>query len=99
LRALGMPVGILFASIWRTFAASTFMAVGLYWMLGSPFEGYLPRPAWLLAAAIGVGAVLYIAGLFGLWWVSGRPASAESIVLNRAHAALRTLVPGLSTKP
>ena len=42
-----------------------------------------------LAATGLVFGVIYVAALYGMWWVSGRPAGLESFVLDKAAALLR----------
>ncbi|UDF32283.1 UNVERIFIED_ORG: oligosaccharide flippase family protein (plasmid) [Roseateles sp. XES5] len=42
-----------------------------------------------LAATGLVFGVIYVVSLYGMWWVSGRPAGLESFVLDKAAALLR----------
>lgn len=95
LRYMTMPAVDLLAVTWRIVVATAVMTAGLFWMLGPPFGSSKVHPPWMLAASIFSGAALYIASLFGLWWLSGRPPGAEASVLNRATAILRVMSPRL----
>jgi O-antigen/teichoic acid export membrane protein len=69
-------------AIWRTLAATIVMAAGVSAFLWAwPFDDGAAGRAVALVIAIGIGGVLYIGSLLGLWVLSGRPAGPEDHAL------------------
>jgi O-antigen/teichoic acid export membrane protein len=88
-RALKLPVLTVMAQLWRPAVAG----IGMFLAVDALVHGLgvtggalslLPR----LLAAAAVGTASYAALLLGLWALSGRPESAESVVLGEIRARL-----------
>lgn len=86
----------LLAAIWRPLAASLAMAAVL-WALGlgwasAPLVGSTMAAIRSLAAAAGLGVLVFTATLAACWWLSGRPQGAETDLLGlirRSTAGIR----------
>lgn len=77
-------LGDLARAAWRPAAASAALAVVVAWTRTAlPWP---PLPA--LAIEVLIGGATFTATLLGLWWLSGRPQSAEALVLEEITRAL-----------
>ncbi len=86
LRALpSVRIGELAAASIRPLAAAAVMTFAVT-ALGQAEE---LGPALLLVAKIGLGLLTYPAAVLALWWLAGRPAGAESWLLERLHTLRR----------
>lgn len=95
MKVVEIPLVGVVRAVWRPFVASALMGACLWALHGFAGEQTSNSPLTLLGA-IGVGAVGYVASLFILWWLSGRPAGAEATVVARARLLLAHLLPGLA---
>jgi lipopolysaccharide exporter len=93
MRRLKIRIWAILAGVIRPAGAVTIMAATLAWTgLGwTNWDGIYADLGRNLAFAIGLGAVLYIVSLIGLWLIAGRPVGAEtdamSIFRRIAHRA------------
>jgi O-antigen/teichoic acid export membrane protein len=93
LRVMSISLRDLASAMWRTLFASAIMAGALHAMFGLPHDApEAPHTSWVLLLSVGTGAATYVAALFALWWISGRPVGAESVVLSRAHEVVRPII-------
>ncbi|MFQ8433349.1 oligosaccharide flippase family protein [Amaricoccus sp. W119] len=80
---IGVPVHAQIRSLWRTCAALCAMALTL-WLLAPGLAGQGTARLAFATAAAGCGAgLVYLACLFGLWAVAGRPEGAERMVADK----------------
>jgi PST family polysaccharide transporter len=81
-RMLKINAGRFLAVVWRPVLASLVMclAVGSF-RAEFPSQSDLPGHAWLLAASCVLGALVYVAGVLGLWAIAGRGEGAERHLL------------------
>jgi lipopolysaccharide exporter len=89
-RVLKLPLLQVLAQVWRPALAAValfFVVDALVQVLGTNGNALVLLPRLLLAGAAGVSA--YIAVLLGLWALSGRPDSAESLVLTELRTRLK----------
>ncbi len=75
--------------LWRPLAAAAIMfmvirPLATAWAVPGALNA-LPR----LILTVGLGAIVYLAGVLLLWWTSGMPEGAERTVLDRARGAVR----------
>jgi O-antigen/teichoic acid export membrane protein len=91
-RLLDLPMGRLWKACWRPLVAAATMALAVLELN----EGW-PNPSnnlgWsaLLAAEIGLGAVVYPVAILALWLLVGRPGGAERHSLDAIRWGLRRL--------
>jgi O-antigen/teichoic acid export membrane protein len=93
-RHLEMSVGQLLGAIWRPLAACGAMALVLAALqrgLPAP-EGFVAQ-AGQLTLAVGAGAGSYIAAVLLLWFLSGRPAGAERLLIENLWPMIRARLP------
>ncbi len=85
---IGLSIKRTVAAVWRTFAATGIMSIGVFYFLTAwPYGSTTPGRTAELALAVVIGGALYIGPLLGLWLSCGRPQGPED------HAA--TAVPQL----
>lgn len=85
MRRLEIPLGVLIGRLWRPCVAVGFMAVLVRWAAGLvPDATTTPALAAQLLLVVAIGAASYGAFVLGLWWLSGRPAAGERILLDAA---------------
>jgi O-antigen/teichoic acid export membrane protein len=84
MRRLRVRVRTILAGVIRPVAAVALMAAVLAWAgLGwTDWDGSNAELSINLARAVGLGAVLYIVSVTGLWFAAGRPAGAEADALS-----------------
>ncbi|QHE76715.1 lipopolysaccharide biosynthesis protein [Hydrogenophaga sp. PBL-H3] len=82
-RVTGAHKRQLAAAMWRPMVASAFMAAILLGIgrLAAPIGWEVPLALHLLGL-VAVGAVAYAVIVAALWWIAGRPESAEKVLLN-----------------
>jgi hypothetical protein len=81
-RAINVPVRAYAANLWRPLAASAVMVVVVTAVLGRLAANPSSVGALMqLAIAVPLGVATYAAALIVLWFWSGKPRSAESIIL------------------
>jgi hypothetical protein len=102
-RALQLPAGHYFATVWRPMLASFLAAGAVYAMLDiGGHDGSLAMAIEQLALGLPAGLISYVALLWGLWRLSGRPESAEAMVgrrLQQAIVGLRDRIKGARAEP
>lgn len=91
-RALSLPISSYLAGLWRPAIASMIMALAVLLarhelLAGPPAVGSLGQ----LLIAVPVGVLTYAGALLVLWVLAGRPAGAESLLLERAVLAASSL--------
>jgi O-antigen/teichoic acid export membrane protein len=86
IRALDIELRALARLFWRPVLAAAVMYAVVTWLLGSLPHG-LSNPLLRLVIAGFTGAALYFASVFFLWSLAGRPAGAETLVLQRLGRA------------
>ena len=72
-------------AVWRVPLASALMALTVEVMT----DAVTLRLGVLLASEVALGALVYVAAVLALWWVSGRPPGAEARMLGLCAKALR----------
>jgi lipopolysaccharide exporter len=84
-RELPVPLTELWSAIWRPLIAALFMAGAVRAANGALLDDPIIVR---LALEIILGALCYAAGVFLLWWASGRPRGAERTVIDTIHRLL-----------
>ena len=93
LRLLKLRVLQFMAVIWRPLAAAGMMYAVVYWFIAR--EPIASDPALLalqLAPAVLLGAVSYVSLVLTLWMLSGKPAGAERMALERGLPMLQRVL-------
>lgn len=80
---MGIPVRAQVMNLWRSCAALAAMALTLWLLAPEPAGQGTVRLLMATAAAGCAGGLVYLAVLFGLWAVTGRPDGAERMVADR----------------
>lgn len=81
-RIVGMPIMSLFSVIWRPLVASGAMALGLTEIAVLWQQQYFNVGVMVhLMAQVLVGAFMYLCMATMLWWLAGRPAGSEQMLL------------------
>ena len=88
-RSLGIGIGSFLKSIIRPAAAALLMALTINWALPAqatdlPFTTTL---TWL-GIGLSLGFASYLAYAAAIWWLAGRPAGAEQLMLERVRQRL-----------
>jgi O-antigen/teichoic acid export membrane protein len=91
-RAMSISLGNLIAAMWRTLLASAVMAAVLHGIFGLPAAAPSQHSLAVLAGSVTTGGVIYLVAMIALWWISGRPAGAESWAMNRVREAMQPLM-------
>lgn len=93
LRMLQIPVLTFTREVWRPIAAAAVMYLGVSQFL-QLFPIYTSSLAALpvLIGAVAIGAAIYVASVFALWFVCGMPVGAEKTALGKANQAAGQLV-------
>jgi O-antigen/teichoic acid export membrane protein len=87
LRQLALPFGAVATQLWRPLVAAALMFAAVHSLVGRlPPPGENLGGVLQLLGCVAVGAATYLATLIALWFVSGRPQSAERAVWDRASA-------------
>jgi lipopolysaccharide exporter len=86
LPVIGVSVFRLLAAIWRVLVATAAMAAGLFALYLS--GGGAAASIVQLIVGIPAGAAIFALAQLGLWWVCGRPAGAERIILTAGREVL-----------
>jgi lipopolysaccharide exporter len=92
-RMLRLPTWSLLRELWRplTAAALMYFVVERYCAGWDPSRGAaaddLPQLLARLMGAVAIGFALYVAAIGALWWLAGKPTSAESAVLGKLGPA------------
>jgi len=97
-RILGLRRSSVLAVIWRPVLAAGLMYAAVWAVSGDipPSLGNLVRGGELLMLML-LGAAVYVVALAALWMMSGRPATAERVLIGRARAlAQRVFTQGFS---
>lgn len=91
LKAINLRTISLAAAVWRPTLATVILSLTVVavmsWIARFPFSS---APL-LLLAGVSAGVVSYIAALYGLWVISGRPPGAEQLVLGRLRSTCSLL--------
>lgn len=97
LAALDLRPRALIPHLWRPVAGVAVMTFGLWWLgLGwAPVPTAVGAALWALLLGAGCGAAIYAATVMGLWLASGRPAGAESDMLELLRRVAGGLVANL----
>lgn len=91
-RLLDLPMRRLWQACWRPMMALAMMALAVLELsAGWPTPGNNLGWSALLAAEIGVGAVVYPAAILALWRMAGRPGGAERQSLDAIRRGVRYL--------
>lgn len=92
MRMIGVRVAEMARAIWRPCAAAALMFIVLTVRTGvhDPALGPL-HSLTSLAAAVALGALLYVVGLIAAWALAGRPEGAETMLWRRARMLIRNL--------
>jgi O-antigen/teichoic acid export membrane protein len=90
LRYLRLTVRVFAAAVWRIIFAAGVMTVVVRTVLASTMSNDWP-PSLSLVTAIAAGAVTYVAAVFSLWQLAGRPAGVERLALAFTAARLAAL--------
>lgn len=81
-RILGVAAGRFAAAVWRPIVASAAMCFVVWWvgtLFAPPAE--IAEHALALARSAAIGAATYVAGVYALWRVAGRPEGAEQRIV------------------
>jgi O-antigen/teichoic acid export membrane protein len=92
MRLLGLPADRLWKPCWRPLAAAVVMALAVL-ELSHAWPSTSDSLGWsaLLAAEVGLGAVVYPTAILGLWLLAGRPDGAERHGLDAIRWGMRRL--------
>jgi lipopolysaccharide exporter len=96
-RQFEVPPAVFIKAIVRPLAAASIMLILLHFALPqyAPNMPILIMSTWL-AAGVLLGVMSYGLGAVGLWWLAGRPAGAEQVVLSWLLRAFRSRRQGAS---
>lgn len=99
MRIARIPVSQLAAALWRPVTASAVMAAGLFELIGPPLAVSVdgPRSPAVLLGGIAAGGATYVAVMWVLWMLAGRPDGTERRVLKLGRETLARWWP--STRP
>lgn len=87
MRIIPITAGQIIERTWRpTFAAFVMWAVVTYFG-GDIFAQMVPR----LICNVGLGAIVFTTTLLALWYIAGRPAGGEHVLLAHTTKAIRSL--------
>jgi O-antigen/teichoic acid export membrane protein len=83
-RSLGIAFGSFLKSVIRPAIAASLMAVTVHWALPAqaPDQSFTATLMWL-GIGISLGFASYVVYAVAIWYVAGRPAGAEQLVLDR----------------
>ena len=89
MRQLGLGVAAVGAVMWRPVTVGVFMGAAVYgtrscWLNAEASD--TPSYLFQLVALVPFGALAYVATIIGIWFLSGRPHGAESILLSIAKS-------------
>jgi len=88
---INLKASDIFRDTWRSILAGAVMTTAVYLMMNIfPVSHYFPALVRFVTIALAGGVVLLVVQ-FSLWMISGRPHSAESMVLNLTTKLLRRL--------
>jgi O-antigen/teichoic acid export membrane protein len=83
--------------LWRPIVGAAVMSIVVRgWLAANEGADHVLEQLGLLVVTIIFGAVVYLATVLLMWWLSGRPEGAERFALERAGAALRGIRAGLA---
>ncbi len=93
LRILKLPTRRFIGAIWRPLSASTlmFLIVDRYSSL-TPSTSSVSELVSAMVIAIASGVVLYVGSVSLLWWLSGKPDSAEATIANKIWLRYRSAI-------
>jgi lipopolysaccharide exporter len=85
---LALPASTYFAALWRPVLASVVMGALIHVALPPmSIAASVGTAAWHLGLGIAMGALVYPVLIAALWWLSGRPRSAEVMIAGKAAEA------------
>lgn len=95
-RDIGFGWGMVIARVWRPTLASGLMAAAVVWVDQALADQSMSGPLHLLLG-VSAGVVAYPIILLGIWLAAGRPAGAESELLQLFRGRIRR--PGVAPNP
>jgi lipopolysaccharide exporter len=90
-RQLGVRTVQFLASIWRPLLCAGIMLAAIRLLFPLDVPTSTKTAAYYLVSAVIFGAATYVVTLFSLWWLVGKPWSAERWLLGRALSAMERL--------